>query len=99
MSNQFHTGRVLKVGGEGVEGLSERTDISGNKGRASQGRGSGAGAVLPQDGVYFSILKKIQFSFVSVISTDNCSYCYFVVNWCDSFPRFALSLGGSLNNN
>lgn len=70
MSNQFHTGRVLKVGGEGVEGLSERTDVSGNKGRASQGRGPGAGAVLSQDGVYFFIRKKIQFSFVSVISTD-----------------------------
>lgn len=39
MSNQFHTRGVLKVGGEGVEGLFERADISDNKGRASQGRG------------------------------------------------------------
>lgn len=40
--------------------------------RAGQvkGEGLGAGAVLPQDGVYFSIRKKIPFSFVSVISTD-----------------------------
>lgn len=63
MSNQFHTGGVLKVGGEGVEGLSERTDISGNKGRVSQGRRARGrrGAVLRQDGVTFPSVRKFRF--------------------------------------